>query len=379
MIKILLIANTDWFLYNFRKSLANFLRKNGYDVVLISPPGEYSHLLLDEGFAWIPWKLSRKGALPWEEFYSLLSLVKIYKEERPDIVHHHTIKPVLYGTLVAKLVGISGIVNSITGRGYIFLSGDIFARFLQAIIKPIYSFLLKLSYSSVIFENQFDYNYFIEMGMVQPEQSWLIEGVGADPEKYYPVPEPEKTPVVLFAGRMLWDKGVGVFVEAARILKPEVEAQFVLVGEPDLGNPGAIDESQLLSWQDEGVIDWWGWQSNMVSVYQHCHVVALPTKYGEGVPTSLIEAAACGKPLVAGDVPGCQTIVVPELNGFLVPPDDPKALAMVLGEMIVNPELRKKMGEASRNLFLDKFTYHHVNEATIRVYESLLRSESEQK
>jgi glycosyltransferase involved in cell wall biosynthesis len=173
---------------------------------------------------------------------------------------------------------------------------------------------------------------------------------------------------------MLWDKGVGIFVEAARKLKQKLDACFVLVGEPDSGNPGSIEEHQILNWQNEGVIEWWGWQSDMASVYQRCHIVALPTKYGEGVPTSLIEAAASGKPLIGSDTPGCRAIIKPGINGLLVLPDESESLISALEELIKKPNLRKRMGEESLKLFKEKFSHNIVNQATLNVYQNLLHN-----
>jgi len=320
-------ANTDWYLYNYRMALARSLRETGFEVVLVSPKGAYASTFRDDGFQWIPWEVSRKGATPWDELSSLISLFRIYREEMPDLVHHHTIKPVIYGSIAGRLAKIPCIVNSITGRGHVYSSGGIRSQLVKTIVSVLYRIALKFPNIANIFENASDRDFFVDSGYVSTDQTWVIEGVGADPEIFFPSPEPDGVPVILLSGRMLWDKGVGVLVEAARKLKEKMEARIVLVGEPDPGNPGSIDEDVLKGWQDEGVIEWWGWRSDMPAVYQTCHIVTLPTKYGEGVPTSLIEGAACGKPLVASTIPGCQSIVHPGVNGLLVPPDDPELLA----------------------------------------------------
>jgi glycosyltransferase involved in cell wall biosynthesis len=374
MPKILISANTDWFLYNFRRALAVFLEEAGYEVVLVSPPGSYVSKLEAKGFRWIKWTVSRQGMVPWEDLDSILGLVRIYRHETPDIVHHHTIKPVLYGSLAARLVRVPRVVNSITGRGYVFISRDMGARVLKWIVSPMFKFALQHPNSLVIFENNADRQFFIDQEFITEARSSVIEGVGADPEEFYPTPEEPGVPLVVMSGRMLWDKGVGVLVEAARMIKSKMDVRVVLVGIPDPGNPGSIDESVLQSWHQEGVIEWWGWQSDMHSVYQQCHVAVLPTSYGEGVPTSLIEGAACGKPLVASNIPGCLPVVKPGVNGFLVPPDDPVALAQALERLISDPDLRQEMGQASRELFLQKFTYDRVNQATLQVYEQLFEN-----
>jgi glycosyltransferase involved in cell wall biosynthesis len=374
MPKILISANTDWFLYNYRRALAKFLDEAGYEVVLVSPPGSYVSQLEAKGFRWIKWTVSRQGMVPWENLDSILGLVRIYRQESPDIVHHHTIKPVLYGSLAARLAGVPRVVNSITGRGYVFISQDMSARVLKWIISPLFKFALQYPNSLVIFENNADCQFFIEQGFTSQERSVVIEGVGVDPEEFCPTPEEPGVPLVVMSGRMLWDKGVGVLVEAARMVKDKLDVRVVLVGMPDPGNPGSIDENVLQNWHQEGVIEWWGWQVDMPSVYQKCHIVVLPTQYGEGVPTSLVEGAACGRPLVASDIPGCLPIVKPDINGLLVPADDPVALAQALERLISDPQLRQKMGQAGRELFLREFTHAQVNQTTLEVYNRLFEN-----
>jgi len=377
MPKILISANTDWYLYNFRTELTRALQVGGFDVTLVSPAGAYAAKLEENGFQWVEWNVSRKRTVVWEELASLFALVRVYRREKPDIVHHHTIKPVLYGSLAARLARVPWIVNSITGRGYIFISTDLKARLLKKIVSQFYKFVLRYPNNAVIFENQFDRQFFIDSGYVSKSRSWIIEGVGVDPYKFSPKPEPGGVPVVLLSGRMLWDKGVGVLVEAARIIKSRHDARIVLVGKPDPGNPQSIDEGVLRDWEKEGLVEWWGWRSDMPLVYPQCHIVVLPTMYGEGVPTSLIEGAACGKPLVASNIPGCLPIVQQNRNGFLVPPDDPSALAHALELLISDPALRQKMGEDSRQVFLEKFTHAQVNEATIGVYDHLFKTKQD--
>jgi glycosyltransferase involved in cell wall biosynthesis len=316
MPRLLLSANTDWYLFNFRLSLAEAARRQGFEVVLVSPPGKYVEELRQRGFRWQAWKLGRQSVNPLVELASLLQMAALYRRQRPDLVHHHTAKPVLYGSLAARLSGVRSVVNSITGRGYIYQAEDLKARMLRSVVEPLYNLAFSLTQCAVIFENNHDRAYFIDKRLVPEDRTWLIPGVGVDPERFAPSPEPEGPPVILLAGRLLWDKGIGVLVEAARSLHRRMSARVVLVGEPDPGNPSAVTPAMLTQWQEEGVVEWWGWRSDMPSVYNQCHVVALPTAYGEGVPTALLEAAACGKPLVASDIPGCRAVVQEGVTGF---------------------------------------------------------------
>jgi glycosyltransferase involved in cell wall biosynthesis len=370
--RLLLSSNTDWYLYNFRLALAEYLRQQGLDVTLLSPPGKFVPLLEQRGFRCIPWELGRQSLAPWSELASLRQVYAIYRREKPDLVHHHTIKPVLYGSLAARMAGVRGVVNSITGRGYIFLGEDQKARLLKRLVIPLYRLAFGSPRCGATFENETDRQYFLDNRLIPPERTWLIEGVGVDPERFAPRPEPPGDPVIMLAARMLWDKGVGVLVDAARQLKPDNRIRVVLVGEPDPGNPATVSEQTLQEWHAEGIIEWWGWQADMPGIYNQSHIVTLPTSYGEGVPTSLLEAAACGRPLVASDIPGCRQVVQDGFNGFLIPPNDAAALAQALKRLASDPALRGRMGAASRQLVMQKFTHAQVNSATLKVYQRIL-------
>jgi glycosyltransferase involved in cell wall biosynthesis len=372
MTKVLLVANTDWYLYNFRFSLAHYLRSQGYEVILVSPPGQYTPIFKDNHFRWIAWELSRQALLPWQELHSFRSMEQIYRQEHPDLIHHHTIKPVLYGSLAAHRLGMKNVVNSITGRGYVFLSNDSKARLLRPVAKALYRRALNPANYAVIFENEADQQYFVQQKFVPVDRTWLIHGVGVDTQRFTPAPEPEGIPVVLLSGRMLWDKGVGVLVEAARLLKQRTTVRVVLVGEPDPGNPTSIDKDTLHRWSQEGVVEYWGWQPEMNTVYARCHIVTAPTMYGEGVPTVLLEAAACGRPVVTTDMPGCREIIEDGVTGLIVPPGDPLALANALEQLISDPIRRGRMGSAARQQVILRFTAQQVNAATLAVYSKVL-------
>ncbi|HEX9029711.1 MAG TPA: glycosyltransferase family 4 protein [Anaerolineales bacterium] len=375
--KIILAANTDWYLYNFRASLAHFLRDEGFEVVLVSPPGKYLPVFEQWGFRWLPWRLGRQTLGPWNEVPSFLELARIYRQEKPDLVHHHTIKPVLYGSLTARLLGMPAVVNSITGRGYIFLAKENKARLLRPVAKNLYRLAFGHPNYAAVFENETDRQYFIREKIVPAGRTWITAGVGVDPQRFTPTPPPAEPVVVLFSGRLLWDKGVGVLVEAARSLHKQAArrgatVRVALAGEPDPGNPASISPDTLQGWVQEGVIEYWGWQSEMSQAYARCHIVAAPTMYGEGVPTVLLEAAACGRPIVATDMPGCRDIVLPGQNGLIVPPNDAPALADALEALICDPDLRGRMGAIGRQTVLQKFTTAQVNTATLAVYRKVL-------
>ncbi len=368
MIKCALVANTDWYLYNFRLSLAKALREKEYEVMLISPGGEYALRIEEQGFNWYEWQVGRQSIAPWLEIKALRELAYLYQKLKPDLVHHHTIKPVLYGGYAVRQSGASAVVASITGRGYAFTGQGTRPKLMELIVRPFYRRVFRIKNTRIIFENESDQQYFIDAGFVKPEQCHLIESVGVDPDLYYPIPEPDGPVVILMASRMLWDKGVGVLVEAARILqKKGLEFKIELVGNPDPGNPTSIPKEQLLAWERENLLEWLGWQSDMQRIFAGCHIVTLPS-FHEGVPTGLLEAAACGRPIVASDIPGCRAVVHDGITGLLVPPKQPEPLAAALERLILDPDLRGRMGKAGRERILRHFTQQQINQQTLEVY-----------
>lgn len=369
--KILLVSNTDWYLYNFRLPLARFLRENGYEVALVSPSGPYSQRLRESGFAWIPWEVGRQSVNPLGELGAIARLTRIYRQEKPDLVHHSTIKPVLYGTLAARLVGVRRILNAITGRGYVFLNDSLKARLLQPPILLLYRLAFSSARVFTIFENDVDRAYFLQKRLARAACTGLIPGVGVDVQRFRPSPEPAGPPVVLYAGRMLWDKGLGVLIEAARLLRSRGLAfRLVLAGEPDPGNPATLDRAQIEEWAAAGEVEWWGFRADMETVLEQSHLVALPSFF-EGVPTILLEAAAAGRPIVASDIPGCRLVVEDELNGLLVPPRDPTRLAEALERLVSSADLREQMGRCGRALAEERFSVERMNEMTLKVIRPL--------
>ena len=370
--RIVLVANTDWYLYNFRLSLARKLRDRGWDVHLVSPEGPYVERLRAEGFPWVGLALSRRGVFLPAEALTVLQMTSLYRKLRPEVVHHHTLKAVLYGSLAARWAGVPHIVDSVTGLGYVFLSHQAAARLLRGLVLLGLRQALASPRVHVVFENSGDRDFFAARGLVRPLQHSLIEGVGVDLNLYRFSPEPEGPPVVVLASRMLWDKGVGDFVEAVRRLRVRLPtARFALVGAPDVGNPSSIPIEQIQSWVDEGIVEWWGHRHDMPNVFAQSHIVVLPSR-GEGVPSVLLEAAASGRPVVATDIPGCRDVVVEGETGSLVPPGEVKALTEALATLMGDPDLRKKMGSRARARAQERFDQEEVNVKTIAIYERLL-------
>jgi len=361
--KLLFFITEDWYFCSHRLALAVAAREAGFEVAVITRVREHGELIRRAGLDLIPFEMSRRGMNPFIELGTLTRLIALYRREKPDLVHHVAIKPVLYGTLAARLAGVSNIVNALAGMGWLFTSTNLIARFLKPVVRLIFRFLLRQT--SVIVQNPDDVALMSDVGLVNIH---LVRGAGVDVEVFRPEPEPKGTPLVVLPARMLWDKGVGEFVEAARQLSAQgVVARFALVGDPDPENPATVSKEQLAAWHSENVVEWWGQLTNMPKVYAQANIVCLPS-YREGLPKALLEAAACGRPIVTTDVPGCREIVRDNDNGVLVPVRDVSALTEALAMLIANPDARCRMGKSGRALVVDEFSLGRVIAETLVVY-----------
>lgn len=368
--KVLLVANTGWYLYNFRLPLARYLRDQGYEVVFVSPTDPYVERLQGEGFRWVDLGLNRKSINPFRELASLLCFCQIYRQERPQVCHHFTIKCVLYGTVAAKLTGVRAVVNAITGLGHAFLGAGWLHRLVRPPLRWIYRKVLMARRVQVIFQNGDDFAEFRERQMVSPEKTTIIRGSGVNLQRFQPRPgelEAKPAPTVLFASRLIREKGLLEYVEAARALKEQgVEARFCLAGNPDPGNPSSISQELLEQWVVEGAVDYLGQVEPIEAALSLATLVVLPS-YREGTPKILLEAAAMGLPIVATDVPGCREVVRHEVNGLLVPARDASALAQAMKSLLADPQRLQSYGQASRRV-AEEFCEHKVIQATAEVY-----------
>lgn len=377
MSRILLFANTTWYLFNFRAALAVAARKEGHEVVFLSPYDAYVPGIEELGFRWIGLELTRRGLNPLAELKSVIGCASHLRRLRPDLLHNFTIKPVLYGSLAARVAGVPATVNSITGLGYAFVRSGVRGWLLRQLATGMYRWALRGERRKAIFENATDLATFGALGIVRQDQAVVIPGTGVNLDEFRPVPEPAGEPVIVMASRMLWDKGVGDLVEAARLLKHRrVEARILLVGAPDPGNPSSISEDQLRRWSGEGVVEWLGHRTNMGEVYSRSTIVTLPS-HREGLPRTLVEAAACARPIVASDVPGCRDVVQHEVSGLLVPPGDPEALAGALQVLLSDAKLRRRMGAMGRRIVEEGLSDETIVRRTLSVYRDLLQEMKE--
>lgn len=373
--KLLFVVNDTRFFLSHRLPIAQAAARHGYTVHVATGDikTEERRILDREGFDYHALPLSRRGMNPLKELATVWALYRLFRQLRPQIVHLVTMKPVLYGGVTARLARVPAVVQALSGLGYLFLGHHSARRqALRLALRPAYQRALGHPRARVIFQNPDDQALFVDRGLVRQDKARMIKGSGVDPDTFSPVqPSPElpEQPIVMLAARMLWDKGVGEFVDAAKLLKQKgVHARFVLAGGSDPGNPSAVSEDTLRQWHNEGTVEWWGHQTNMHKALSQAHIMCLPS-YREGLPKVLIEAAACALPLVSTDVPGCREITRGGVNGRLVPPRDASALAVVLEELIDQPELCRRFGEAGRELVLREFTIDHVVRQTLAVYD----------
>jgi glycosyltransferase involved in cell wall biosynthesis len=371
--RILFFITEDWYFWSHRLPLARAARDAGFEVVVATRVHKHSERIKREGFRLIPINLIRRNKKIFKEIFSILEIIKIYRREKPDIVHHVALKPVLYGSWAAKITNISGIVNTFPGLGVIFVAQGWKASIIRWLIIFAYRSTFSSKNAIGIFQNPTDLNLFIHAGVVKAKAAVLIRGSGVDTSRFIHLPQSSNIPTIMLASRMLWHKGIGDFINSARQLRKErVKSRFVLVGAPDPENPASIPEQTLRNWNLEGIVEWWGYRDDMPKVLMEAHVVALPTTYGEGVPKVLIEAASCGRPIVATNVPGCSEIVRHNENGLLVPPNDSKSLADAFKILIKDPELREKMGRRGREIVEAEFSEEIVVRNTMEVYKDII-------
>ena len=372
--KIILFANTDWYLYNFRRSLALALKELGYDLLLISPPGEYGQKLRDLGLRWLPVPMDRRSLNPLRELLLLWHLRALFRSERPALVHGFTIKCAVYGSLAARLAGVVSRVNAVAGMGYVFTSNDMKARILRPLVRALMRVALGGEGARLILQNPDDVTLFARAGLVVTSRVRLIPGSGVDCTRFVAVgPATGVRPLrVLLAARLLWDKGLAEYEQAARALKAQGRTvRFLLAGTPDPGNPAAVPRGTVQGWADAGLIEWLGHVDDMPSLLGSVDVVVLPS-YREGLPKTLIEAAACALPLITTDVPGCREVVTDDVDGLLIPARDAAALAAAISRLDDDRALATRLGLAAREKALAEFDERIVIERTEQVYRELL-------
>lgn len=367
--KLLFLVTEDWYFVSHRLPLALAAQAAGYEVAVATRVSRHADTITQAGIRLIPFSLSRRAGNPLRE---IQQIVRLYRHERPDIVHHVALKPVVYGAIAARLAGVPAQVHAVAGLGWLFSSRSLLARVIRPLARRLLAALFASRQSRVIVQNADDAAFLGDAG-VGAGQLRLIRGAGVDMAAFRPAAAaPVGKVCVLLASRMIREKGIAAFVAAAERLHGEgLEARFLLAGEPDPGNPAALTAQQLEAWSQAGIVEWLGRRDDMPEVIGGCHIFCLPTSYGEGIPKVLLEAAACGKPIVTTDTPGCREVVTDGDNGLLVSVSDVGALVQALRRLILDAPLRERMGRRGRERAEREFAQDQVIRQTLDVYREL--------
>ena len=375
--KIFMFANTDWYLFNFRLPLIKSLIGLGHEVTVLSPNGLFQSRLRDEGVRCLTISLERKGQFGTSDIKGLYQLLRIYGREKPDVVHHFTVKAVIYGMVAAKLARIPFQINAITGMGYLFTGEKARSSLTRRVVVFCLQKFLSGKNCRTVVQNQDDQAALLNLGISRAETLFLISGSGVNLEKFTPS-DVQKTGNVkiLMASRILIDKGVREYVAAARkILALRTDVEFLLAGTPDPGNPSAIGIKEIETWRDIKGFEYLNYVENMKQLLDSIDIAVLPS-YREGLPRSLLEASACQLPCVASDVPGCNYVVDDGVTGYLVQPKTVGELALAVERLIDAPDLRKKMGLAARERVSRLFSEEMVIGQTVAIYNMAKVSQS---
>lgn len=352
--------------------LAVAAQKAGYNVAVVTQETSHGDEIRQANLRLIPIKFQRSGRNPFSDLMTIRSLIRIYKSEQPDLIHHVSLKPVLYGSIAARFAGIPHVINAMTGLGYVFSSEDSFAKLIRFLISPLLGYIFSVRKTITIFQNRDDLKTLEDRNLVKHEQAVIIRGSGVDPDIYVPGEDSKDIPQVILVARMLWDKGIGEFVQAANLLLAKrVLARFILIGDSDIENPAAISVEQLKTWQDDKSVEWWGRRTDVPEILQQSTIACLPS-YREGMPKFLLEAASAGIPIVTADVPGCREVVIDGENGYLVPPRNPEALADGIERLLNDKQLRREMGKKGRDLVVREFGIEKIVEETLSLYKRIL-------
>jgi glycosyltransferase involved in cell wall biosynthesis len=370
--RLLFVVNNPAFFMSHRVPVALAAQQAGYEVHVATMDGPAVADIQALGMTHHAIPMTRSGKHPLQELGTLLALIRLFRHLRPQIVHLVTIKPMLYGGIAARLTHVPGMVAAISGLGFVFLSNSLKMKLVRAVVARLYRLALGHPNSRVIFQNASDRDLLKSLGAVRDAQVVMIRGAGVDLNEYRAQPEPPAPPVVVtMVARLLRDKGVQEFVQAARLLRERgLPVTMQLVGGVDAGNPASATQDEVDAWQQEGCVRALGERSDVAALYAASHIAVLPS-YREGLPKSLIEAAACARAVVTTDVPGCRDAIEPGETGLLVPVRDAQALADAIARLAEDPALRQSMGAAGRALAEREFNIDRVARIHVEIYDAL--------
>lgn len=372
MKKLFIIVNVDWFFLSHRLPVALAAQEAGWDVTVVTADTGKLKDIEAKGLKTINLPMSRSGMNIKEELGTMRFLYNLYKREKPDVVHHVGMKTILWGTLAAKFAKVNGVVNAVSGLGGFFAEDN------KSMLAKVMPKVLKFSHNRknlfVIFQNNEDRAMYLKKGIIDDSQARFIKGSGVNLQEFYYTPEPTEGKIkVILTARMIVEKGVFLLTEAAEILRKEYEdkAEFWLVGGID-DHPGAITKEQMNAVCDGKYIKWLGYRTDVKDLLQQSHIVAFPSYYMEGLPKSLIEATAIGRPIITTRSIGCKDTVDDEVNGFLIAPKEVNPLVEKLRLLIDDAALRQKMGKAAREKAEKEFSLDVVIERHLSIYNELV-------
>ena len=369
--KLFIVVSEDWSFWSHRLSLALSAIDAGFDVTVVTRLRKFEKLIKEKGINAININFRRSSNTPLIDLYNLIKLIIIFKKEKPDIIHNVALKTTLLGSIAGLFTSNSKIVNAFTGLGYVFSSDRLRARIIRTLIRPLFGLIIRRRNYWAIFQNPDDMELFSNLRLTVPERTVLIRGSGVDLGDFFKTIDKNEIPIVMLASRMLWDKGISEFIEAAkRAHQNNINAKFLLVGDVDIDNPMSIPISILNKWAKEDYIKWEGHSANMHQTLCSASIICLPS-YREGLPKILLEAAATGRPLIATDVPGCREIVKDGYNGILVNLKDVNSLYNGIITLVDNTEMRKRMGKNSRKLVENELSTEIINSQTLTLYKRM--------
>jgi glycosyltransferase involved in cell wall biosynthesis len=370
MPRLLYLVTEDWYFLAHRLPMARAARRAGFEVHVATRVAAHGEAIAAEGFILHGMHWKRRSADPIAFLKSIRAVRTVYREVRPDLVHQVALQPSIVGSIAALGLPVT-VINGLAGLGFTFTGTTGDARIARTVIPAMMRWLFNRPPSTVLVENSDDRTALAALG-VDPGRIECIPGSGVDTDRLTPLPEPAGPPVAAFVGRLLADKGLGPLMEAHALLAARGQPlRFLIAGEPDPAYPESIAPALLKRWRQRPGVTFLGHVADIRSVWAAAHIAVLPSRR-EGLPLSLLEAAACGRPLVATDVPGCREIARPGVNAILVPHDDPEALAAALNRLAGDPELRARYGAASRALAEAEFSSTRVGEVIVDLYRRLL-------
>jgi glycosyltransferase involved in cell wall biosynthesis len=372
--RLLFVVNVDWFFLSHRLGIAKAAMNQGYEVHIATAITGNPKILTDEGLILHHIPLNRSNIDPLSVIKYLFKLIKVFKLVQPDLVHLVTIKPVLIGGIALKFFKVPAVVFAISGMGYVYIGNKFIHQFLRLLSSIIYKLALNHPNAIVICQNADDLKLVKGITNLPRKAFTLIKGSGVDLKKFKPTKLPAQPPIIMFPARMLFDKGVNEFVEAAKRISSnqsiEIKARFVLVGMLDDGNKASLKPSDILELEQNNIVEYWGHKESMEEILPLSTVVVLPS-YREGLPKVLSEAAACGRPIITTDVPGCRDVLQKNISGLLVPANNSKKLADAMIKLITTPNMCSSFGNAGRIFAEKNFSLEIIINQHIKIYQDL--------